>query len=95
MIKRETIRHKGLAELYSKGRSSKVSGRLVKRVKFRMDILDAVTNLNSLSAFQNLDLHQLSGKKEGRWSIKVSGPWRLTFRFEHGDVIDLDLEQYH
>jgi plasmid maintenance system killer protein len=30
--------------------------------------------------------------------MSVSGNWRLTFRFEHGDrgeVLDVDFEDYH
>ena len=29
------------------------------------------------------------------YSIRVMGNWRLTFRFENGDVFDVDLEDYH
>jgi len=32
---------------------------------------------------------------KGRWSIKVSGNWRLTFEFKDGDVYVLDYEDYH
>ena len=32
---------------------------------------------------------------KGRWSISVSGNWRLTFEFEDGNVIILDYEDYH
>lgn len=31
----------------------------------------------------------------GRYSIRVTGNWRLTFRFEDGDVFEVDLEDYH
>ena len=30
-----------------------------------------------------------------RWSIWVSGNWRLTFEFRDGDVYILDYEDYH
>jgi hypothetical protein len=39
--------------------------------------------------------HPLKGDQQGRWSISVTGAWRLTFRWESGDVLELDLEQYH
>ena len=26
---------------------------------------------------------------------RVTGNWRITFRFENGDVFDVDLEDYH
>lgn len=40
-------------------------------------------------------LHRLKGKAKGRWSISVSGNWRLTFEFDGGDVRVLDYEDYH
>ena len=40
-------------------------------------------------------LHRLKGKLKERWSIWVSGSWRLTFRFDEGDVYLLDYEDYH
>jgi toxin HigB-1 len=40
-------------------------------------------------------VHQLSGDREGTWSISVSGNWRITFNVEDGEVSDLDLEDYH
>ncbi len=32
---------------------------------------------------------------KGKHSIRVTGNWRITFRFEDVDVFDLDLEDYH
>ena len=40
-------------------------------------------------------LHPLKGTRENYWAIDVSGNWRLTFRFEDGDIFDLNYEDYH
>jgi proteic killer suppression protein len=40
-------------------------------------------------------LHMLKGRAKNRWSILVSGNWRLTFEFIDGDVYVLDYEDYH
>jgi len=40
-------------------------------------------------------LHPLKGKLKGRWSVSVSGNWRLTFEFVSGNVEILDYEDYH
>ena len=37
-------------------------------------------------------LHSLS---TGRWSVSVSGNWRMTFEFEGEDAILVDYEDYH
>lgn len=39
-------------------------------------------------------LHSLKGKLKGRWSVLVSGNWRITFEFREGNVYVLDYEDY-
>ena len=39
--------------------------------------------------------HPLKGKYKGFWSVKVSGNWRIIFRFKDGDVHDIALIDYH
>lgn len=39
------------------------------------------TSLDDISDF-NWGLHLLSGNKEGQYAIKVSGNWRLFFKFD-------------
>ncbi len=41
------------------------------------------------------NLHMLKGKLKGRWSISVSGNWRITFEFREGNAFILDYEDYH
>ena len=36
-----------------------------------------------------------SGRAKNRWSIWVSGNWRLTFEFRDGNAYVLDYEDYH
>ena len=40
-------------------------------------------------------LHPLKGNLSGFWSLSISGNWRIIFRFEEGDVCDVDLVDYH
>ena len=40
-------------------------------------------------------LHPLKGDMAGLWSISVSGNWRVVFRFEDGEAVDVDLVDYH
>jgi len=45
--------------------------------------------------FPGWKLHPLKGDLRGFWSITVSGNWRVIFRFENGDALDVDLVDYH
>ena len=40
-------------------------------------------------------LHALKGNLAGHWAITVNGNWRLTFRFENGDALLVDYQDYH
>ncbi len=40
-------------------------------------------------------LHALKGGRKGEWSVTVRANWRITFRFENGYALYVDLEDYH
>lgn len=40
-------------------------------------------------------LHPLRGDLKGFWGISISAARRIVFRFEQGDVSDVDLADYH
>jgi proteic killer suppression protein len=59
-----------------------------------LDILDAVNNIKDMN-FPGSGLHQLKGKLKGYWAVKVSGNWRLVFRFNEMNAFDVDYIDYH
>jgi len=40
-------------------------------------------------------LHPLKGNRAGQWSVRVSGNWRVVFRFEDNEAVAVDLIDYH
>ena len=42
-----------------------------------------------------LRLHPLKGDRAGQWSVFVLGNWRIVFRFADGEVVGVDLVDYH
>jgi proteic killer suppression protein len=67
---------------------------MAERLLRRLDVLDAANSLKALG-LPGFRLHSLGGDMKGRYSIRVTGNWRITFRFENTDVFDVDLEYYH
>jgi proteic killer suppression protein len=57
----------------------------------RLDASEGARDMN-LPGFR---LHQLRGQRAGTWAASVSANWRLTFRFEGEDAVDVDYEDYH
>ncbi len=89
-----SIRHKGLRELFEKGKSARIQQDHKKRLQMILTILHAAKELRDTN-FPGAGLHQLQGDLHGHWAVRVSGNWRLVFRFEEGDVSDVDYVDYH
>jgi proteic killer suppression protein len=65
------------------------------RALLLLDALDAAPSLQALRPFQSVRLHALTGNRRGTTSMTVNARWRITFRFEGGDVHDVAIEDYH
>lgn len=91
MIK--SFKHKGLAELFERGRSRRVRHDLQSRSLRRLDALNQAESLIDLNV-PGFNFHSLQGRPK-RYSIHVNGPWCITFEWEEGEALRVDLEQYH
>jgi len=88
-----SFKHRGLKELFETGRSRRVRTDLQRRAIRRLDTLDSASELAALN-IPGFDFHRLRGKP-ARYSIHINGPFCVTFEWEDGDAIQVDLEQYH
>jgi proteic killer suppression protein len=93
LIEESSLRHRGLLDMVRARRPRRIPQTLEKRIQLRLTVLDQITDIAQLPP--NYRAHELTGNRRGHWSVWVSGPWRMTFRFRDETVFDLDLEQYH
>ena len=91
MIK--SFKHKGLAELFERGYSRRVRQDLQSRCLRRLEAVDQAESLTDMN-IPGFNFHGLHGVPK-RYSIHVDGPWCITFEWEEGEVLRVDLEQYH
>lgn len=89
-----SFRSKGLSELWSTGRSRRISAALHARIMKRLDALDAATRPEDMN-LPGFDFHALQGFDPTRYTVHVNGPWCITFEFDDGNAQRVDLEQYH
>jgi len=92
MIRR--FRHRGLARLYENDDRRGVNLELVEKTARVLARLDVVTRPEQLK-LPGFVLHRLEGDLAGYWSVALRGDWRIIFRFDHGDITDVDLVEYH
>ena len=92
MIRR--IRHRGLKKLYENDDASRVNAQHVETLREILLVLDAASAPNDAD-LPGYKLHRIKPAKDPRWSVWVSGNWRVTFRFEGNNVTDVNYEDYH
>ena len=90
----ESFRHKGLEDFFYDGTKKGIQPKHVEKIADILDVLNAATTLQDIN-FPGSGLHPLQPKQDNRWAVKVSGNWRVTFRFEQGDAYEVDYEDYH
>ena len=64
------------------------------RIRRILSDLDAAVQPGDLQ-LPGYRLHPLTGDRRGQWSVRVSGNWRIVFRFEDGVAVDVTLIDYH
>ena len=92
MIK--SFRHKGLRALFETGSVAGVQPGHAAKLRMQLAALDSAQSIDDMS-IPGFRLHPLKGTMSGRWSITVSGNWRITFEFRDGNAYVLDYEDYH
>jgi proteic killer suppression protein len=90
----KSIRHKGLKRFFETGSTSGIQARHVSRLRLQLTALDTAQAIEDMD-IPGYRLHPLKGKLKDRFSISVSGNWRLTFEFRDGDAYLVDYEDYH
>jgi len=66
----------------------------VRKLTDILDLFDAAAKPGDMN-FPGAFLHPLKGSLGGYWAVRASGNWQVTFRFEQGDVYEVDYVDYH
>ena len=89
-----TFRHKGLERFFLAGSKSGIQPQHAGKLRLQLTALEHATTPGDMNA-PGWKLHRLSGDLAGFFSVSVSGNWRLIFRFEEADAVDVDYVDYH
>ncbi|MCK4577679.1 MAG: type II toxin-antitoxin system RelE/ParE family toxin [Candidatus Marinimicrobia bacterium] len=90
----QSFRHKGLRRFYETGSTAGIQFAHQKRLRMQLAALDTAQAVDDMD-IPGFRLHPLKGQMKGLWAIAVSGNWRVTFRFQEGNVYDINYEDYH
>ncbi len=92
MIK--SFRHKGLEKFFKSGSKAGIQAQHAGKLRIQLSALEHAANPKDMSA-PGWRLHRLSGNLAKYYSVSVSGNWRLVFRFEGNDAVEVDYLDYH
>ena len=92
MIK--SFAHKGLQTFFETGSTAGIQAIHAQKLRLILALLDQASVLQDLKS-PALRLHELKGEHKGLWSLTVQANWRVTFRFENGDVFIVNYWDYH
>jgi proteic killer suppression protein len=90
----QSFAHKGLRSFFERGSKAGIPPAHARRLRLILGLLHEASAPRDV-AFPGSGLHPLRGDLEGYWAVSVNGPWRVTFRFEDGDIREVNLVQYH
>ena len=89
-----SFRQKGLERFFTAGSRAGIQAKHAGRLRLILGRLNVATEPRDMN-LPGLNLHPLKGDQRGRWAVKVSGNWRITFGFAGKDVERVDYEDYH
>jgi toxin HigB-1 len=87
------FRHKGLEDIYLTGKTRRIGSAYVRkcaRILQLLEVADQPVDMN-VTGFR---FHGLQGQPK-RWSVRVSGNYRITFGWSGENAVDIDFEDYH
>jgi proteic killer suppression protein len=89
-----SIRHKGLRRLHQDDDPRGVIAEHVVKLRDILARLDAARTVADMD-LPGFRLHPLKGALKGFWAVTVRANWRVIFRFDEGDALDVDYVDYH
>jgi proteic killer suppression protein len=89
-----SFRHRGLKRFFEEDDSRKLPPDMVDRIRAILARLNQAEVIEDMSV-HSYKLHPLKGSRKGEWGVTVRASWRITFRFEEGDAMEVNFEDYH
>ncbi len=89
-----SYRSKALRRFAEEGDVSKLPVQNVERVRRILTLLDEAVSPFEMN-ISGYKFHALKGRDKGRYSVWVTGNYRITFGWDGNDATEVDLEDYH
>ena len=72
-----------------------LDNQIQQRAREKLKYLDSAADLRDLLIPPSNQLEALKGDREGQHSIRINKQWRICFKWQNGDVLDVEIVDYH
>ncbi len=86
------------SDVWNTGESKHLPRACWTRARLLLFLMAGETTMNDLlikGQPPRLGLHKLKGDRKDVWAIRLSGAWRITFKYKDGSFYDVKIEDYH
>lgn len=87
------FRNKGLEEIHLTGRTRRIGAEYIRKCVRILQLLDVAAKPEEMN-IAGFRFHGLQGTPK-RWSVRVTGNYRITFGWSGENARDVDFEDYH
>jgi proteic killer suppression protein len=88
-----SFRNKGLEEIYLTGKTRRIGAAYIRKCVRILQSLEVAAQPEEMN-IAGYRLHRLKGNPP-RWSVRVTGNYRITFGWSGENPHDVDFEDYH
>jgi proteic killer suppression protein len=89
-----SFRDKETERVFLRERRTKIEHSLRRAASSKLLLLDAAESLDDVRVPPGNRLEKLSADREGQYSIRINDHWRVCFRWEDGEVHEVEIVDY-
>lgn len=89
------FKDKETQKIFERQRSRKLPSEIQQVALRKLRMLNRAETLQDLRVPPGNRLERLTGNREGQYSIRINNQWRICFKWEEGDAIDVEIVDYH
>lgn len=90
-----SFRDKEAGRIFRSIRSKKLPHEIQRPALRKLLLIDSAVVLEDLRSPPGNRLEALKGDRVGQYSIRINQQWRICFRWEDGDAVDVEIVDYH
>ncbi len=90
-----SFRDREAGKIFRRIRSSKLPGDMQRVALRKLRMLHRARKLADLRVPPANRLERLRGDRDGQYSIRINDQWRICFRWESGDALEVEIADYH